>query len=307
MKETLQKEKANMIMFGLFPSVEGGFVRGYYKNSTSKHLGIDIAPNDKAYKGCDNLAWNDGEVVAVYTLENGEDWGRAVVIEHKFNDKKVWSGYFHNEKTYVKKGQKVYLGEPIGKRGNTGKSSGEHIHFQLAIVDSSLKYTYSNFDKYAIDPLPYMFRDDRFTKSLSPYFKELPIKYLPIFPAPVERDKSKRQVEVLIDYLYVRNKPSGESYAWFAKEGIYDVLAESESGNYVWYKIGESNGCEFWIASGGKRTNDLPVEDEIEALREELREQHRIILQLEESLAEATEASDTKQKKLDEIKTIIEE
>ena len=66
------------------------------------------------------------------------------------------------------------------------------------------------------------------------------IKYL---GNPVKRDTSKKQIEVLVHELRVRNSPNGEILGYI-NLGIYDVLDVLEKDNYTWYKIADDN----WIA-----------------------------------------------------------
>jgi hypothetical protein len=59
------------------------------------------------------------------------DCGILVQGEGLHNGKKLkWRGC-HSEKVYVTKGSKVKEGEAVAKMGNTGKSTGVHLHFVL--------------------------------------------------------------------------------------------------------------------------------------------------------------------------------
>jgi murein DD-endopeptidase MepM/ murein hydrolase activator NlpD len=85
------------------------------------HTGIDIAGK----RGSVVLAAGDGQVVfANWTYV----WGNLVIIHHGEN---IFTYYGHNDrllahdKTFVKKG------EPIALLGNSGLSSGPHLHFEV--------------------------------------------------------------------------------------------------------------------------------------------------------------------------------
>ena len=55
-------------------------------------------------------------------------YGRAVVINHLNGYKTL---YAHLSRTYVKKGARVRRGSSIARSGNTGRSTGPHLHFEL--------------------------------------------------------------------------------------------------------------------------------------------------------------------------------
>lgn len=87
------------------------------------HSGIDIA----ASKGTDIKAAADGTVEAAGWLGN---YGYMVLLNHGAGIK---TRYAHASKLLVKKGQKVKQGEVIAKVGNTGRSTGPHLHFEVII------------------------------------------------------------------------------------------------------------------------------------------------------------------------------
>ncbi len=85
------------------------------------HTGIDIA-NDigtKIYATADGVVKYTGWM---------EGYGKAVVIEHKFGYKTV---YAHLSVIKVKQGQKVSRGDVIGLMGNTGTTTGPHLHYEV--------------------------------------------------------------------------------------------------------------------------------------------------------------------------------
>ena len=56
--------------------------------------------------------------------------GNYIIIEHNNGYKTV---YMHLSKRHVKKGQKVKLGQLIAKSGNTGRTSGPHLHYEIHV------------------------------------------------------------------------------------------------------------------------------------------------------------------------------
>lgn len=87
------------------------------------HTGVDFAVPE----GTDIVAAVDGKVLA-------NNWGKAygsqIIVEHG-TTKKVWMIYAHLSKVLVKAGDKITKGQKIGKSGNTGNSSGPHLHFEV--------------------------------------------------------------------------------------------------------------------------------------------------------------------------------
>lgn len=85
------------------------------------HDGVDLTapPGTKIY------ATGDGEV-AETAYERG--YGKMVIINHGFNYK---TRYAHMSQILVRQGQKIKRGDVIGKVGNTGTSTGPHLHYEV--------------------------------------------------------------------------------------------------------------------------------------------------------------------------------
>lgn len=69
-------------------------------------------------------------------------------------------------------------------------------------------------------------------------------KEVPKLITPVSRDETKEQIEVLISDLNLRDKANGKILGLVPK-GIYNVLSEVTSANYLWVQINEN----AWIAT----------------------------------------------------------
>jgi murein DD-endopeptidase MepM/ murein hydrolase activator NlpD len=103
------------------------------------HSGVDI----DAPIGTEVQAVLDGEVVKI---ENNETYGRFVKVAHS---DELYSVYAHLNETSVKIGRKIRRGETVGKLGNTGKTSGAHLHFELWRRDK------------VVDPMKYLNFENR--------------------------------------------------------------------------------------------------------------------------------------------------
>jgi len=103
------------------------------------HRGIDFG----APAGTSILAAADGIVIAAQWVDG---YGNYVIIDHGKNDKgqSVWTLYAHMSKITTKDGASVKAGDKIGEVGTTGRSTGNHLHFEVRI------------NQEAVDPAPYL-------------------------------------------------------------------------------------------------------------------------------------------------------
>ena len=90
------------------------------------HNGIDIT----APSGTPIVAVEAGQVI--YSGRRLGSFGNMVVIRHGGG---YYSLYAHNKVNYVRRGDTVERGETIGEVGNTGRSSGNHLHFEIRKKD----------------------------------------------------------------------------------------------------------------------------------------------------------------------------
>ena len=100
--------------------------RIYNRSVSSVHAGVDIA----APYGTPVRASNSGKVVLASDFYLN---GKTVIIDHGCG---VFSLYFHCSKLLVKRGDSVRKGEAIARVGNTGRSTGPHLHWGIRIYDS---------------------------------------------------------------------------------------------------------------------------------------------------------------------------
>lgn len=137
LEETIIKEPVNTIIhkgsknpykygvaFLLHPTVGKTVTSGYGERWNSFHKGIDIASNigDKV-----NAAI-EGKVT--YAQYNDGGYGNLIIIEHEGN---MTTYYAHLSEIYAKLGDIVNTGDLIGAVGNTGFSTGPHLHFELRV------------------------------------------------------------------------------------------------------------------------------------------------------------------------------
>ena len=102
----------------------------------SFHTGQDFA----APGGSPVLAPADGVITLAEPLTVR---GISVILDHGAG---LFTGYWHLQEALVVPGDKVQAGEPIGLVGTTGRSTGEHLHWELRIYG------------VAVDPMPFLTR-----------------------------------------------------------------------------------------------------------------------------------------------------
>ncbi|MFV0414158.1 MAG: murein hydrolase activator EnvC family protein [Oscillospiraceae bacterium] len=110
------------------------------------HTGVDIATQGGTpIHGADIVAANTGTVVMVVINNGKSGYGSYVILDHGGGVKTL---YAHCSAIYVSVGQTVSRGATIAAVGNTGNSTGPHLHFELRL-DNTVK----------TDPWPYLTGD----------------------------------------------------------------------------------------------------------------------------------------------------
>ena len=101
------------------------------------HAGMDFS----ALVGSDVFATGNGVIILAGWKQG---YGNTVMIRHGYGYETV---YAHLSKIKVRNGNKVTRGEIIGEIGNTGKSTGPHLHYEV------------HYKNKAVDPRNYYFMD----------------------------------------------------------------------------------------------------------------------------------------------------
>lgn len=110
--------------FPLVKMQKSGLVFGQFVKSAGyqlQHFGIDLG----AATGTKVYAINDGKVVLAKELSN---YGKTVVVDHGLG---IFSLYLHLDEFKVQLDQDVKKDWVIGLSGNSGLSSGPHLHFSI--------------------------------------------------------------------------------------------------------------------------------------------------------------------------------
>jgi hypothetical protein len=118
-----------------------------YFGKMTVHSGVDL----QAETGTPVRAAGNGEVIwaswGLYNEKLGKNdpYGLSIAIQHDFgyHGQPIYTIYAHLSQTTVEAGQQVTAGEIIALSGNTGNSTGPHLHFEVRIGKNSF-YTSRN-------------------------------------------------------------------------------------------------------------------------------------------------------------------
>jgi len=88
------------------------------------HTGVDFA----GAVGTPIFATGDGIIVNAHRIASFSGYGLIILIDHGYGFQTL---YAHLSKVLVKPGQKVKRGQIIGLMGNSGNSTGPHLHYEI--------------------------------------------------------------------------------------------------------------------------------------------------------------------------------
>ena len=115
-----------------------GYRNDPFTGKRRKHEGMDFTGPE----GSDIFATGDGVIIeAGYSIYG---YGNRIVVDHGYGFKTV---YAHLKKVSVDVGQRVKRGDVIGLLGNTGRSTGVHLHYEVRLHNKK------------VDPINYYFND----------------------------------------------------------------------------------------------------------------------------------------------------
>lgn len=122
-----------------WPVNEARLTRGFFtkpkKRRGRPHLGIDLA------SGRGTPIYSSHEGLVIYVGKEFRGYGRMIMVEGRDGYATL---YAHLSSASVRAGDRVRKGEVIGSMGNTGRSTGVHLHFEIRRKDGP------------VDPLMYL-------------------------------------------------------------------------------------------------------------------------------------------------------
>lgn len=110
-------------------SSEFGNRRDPFTGEADWHSGIDLGV------GTGNTVIASSSGVVTKSTDHGDTAGIYIEIKH---DNGLITRYLHLSKRLVKVGDKVYAGQQIALSGNTGRSTGPHLHFTVLDINGNI-------------------------------------------------------------------------------------------------------------------------------------------------------------------------
>ncbi|GKU81150.1 peptidoglycan DD-metalloendopeptidase family protein [Niallia sp. NCCP-28] len=129
----------------IFPTSVTTISNAFQKSGPNKHFGTDFAA-----KGNHKIIASASGTVSKSYYSNS--YGECIMILHTINGITYETVYAHLQKgsRKVLAGQKVQQGQLIGIMGNTGNSTGQHLHYELHLG------RWNNTKSNAVDPMNYL-------------------------------------------------------------------------------------------------------------------------------------------------------
>ncbi|ADU31722.1 murein hydrolase activator EnvC family protein [Evansella cellulosilytica] len=124
----------------------GRITTGFEMRWGQMHYGIDIGKNGRT-GDVPVIAAESGTVIRSYYSTS---YGNTVMIRHNINGQTITTLYAHLENRAVNTGDTVSRGQFLGNMGNTGRSFGPHLHFE--VHEGDWNASKSN----AVDPMKYI-------------------------------------------------------------------------------------------------------------------------------------------------------
>ncbi|MBI4429535.1 MAG: M23 family metallopeptidase [Ignavibacteriales bacterium] len=131
--EVMKHYETNKVKFARTPAIKP--MNGYY---AKKGFGMRLHPILDIYRKHEGLDIANDQSTPVYATADGTvelagrhgGYGIMIQVNHGYGYKTL---YAHLSKTFVRDGEEVRRGMMIGRSGNTGLSSGPHLHYEVRL------------------------------------------------------------------------------------------------------------------------------------------------------------------------------
>ncbi|MBI5943062.1 MAG: M23 family metallopeptidase [Chloroflexi bacterium] len=202
------------------------------------HTGVDI----DAETGAAILAAGPGTVISadwgLYTEAPGnqaDPYGQAVVVKHDFgyNDQDLYTIYAHMSKIIAMAGQHVETGDVLGLVGDTGATTGPHLHFEIRLGRNTFYSTF-NPELWTAPPQGWGVLVGRLTDEKDKLLNQVKVEVRPMpYELPVRTVRTYGAGAVNPDPYYQENLVLSDLPA-----GLYKItLLYNEKEQQTWVEI----------------------------------------------------------------------
>lgn len=176
--------------------------------AAGRHTGIDLVGNEKIYSSCSGI---------VSEVGTDKSYGNYIVVRNDEDGKYHW--FAHLKRIDVKKGNRVQRTSVIGIMGDTGNTTGKHLHFEIR--NSSNKYadTINPADYMGIPNKVGIYNTDNY---------------------PIGESNNTNELKTLAKNTNLRAEPNTNSPAtlYLANTTLYVIEKNvSNSNGYTWDKV----------------------------------------------------------------------
>jgi murein DD-endopeptidase MepM/ murein hydrolase activator NlpD len=202
------------------------------------HTGVDI----DAEMGTPILAAGAGIVVSadwgLYTEAPGnqsDPYGQAVVVKHDFgyNDQALYTVYAHMSRIIAVVGQHVESGDVLGLVGDTGATTGPHLHFEVRLGKNTFYNTF-NPELWTAPPQGWGVLVGRLMDDKKKLLNQLKVEVRPMpYELPVRTVRTYGTGAVNSDPYYQENLVLSDLPA-----GVYKItLSFDDKAQQTWVEI----------------------------------------------------------------------
>jgi murein DD-endopeptidase MepM/ murein hydrolase activator NlpD len=119
--------------------ITAGFMDPNYTFFGGVHTGVDFVPNETYYQI--NDTYKKTNQVVAYATMNGtvryyQDEYGSHTVEVTNTENTTKTIFMHLNAVFVQTGDTITAGNPVGTMGNTGFTTGEHLHYEIRVNEN---------------------------------------------------------------------------------------------------------------------------------------------------------------------------
>ncbi len=239
----------------------------FFPDTDIVHTGIDI----DAARGTPVIAAGAGKVIwsglGLYRGKDNPDdpYGLAVVIKHDFGYKGriLYTVYAHMDEIFVQYGDYVKAGDPLGVVGNTGFTTGPHLHFEVRLETNSFFVT-RNPELWLAPPQGWGVLVGRLLKSDGSPLQRIDVQVRSKETGQIWEVRTYGPLSVNSDDYYKENMvlsdlPSGAYVISFTyQETRYQTEAAIQAGAISYINFRQGRGFNANLPSSQEDTSFIP-------------------------------------------------